>query len=132
MPAKGAIHVYYANGTSLANETDITQPSTITVSTGNPETVSLAISNFTGTAIGHSLMPRESILMSVVLSYGLVRTSQQSADYPRNYTITLSAEAWTQPSYTGTGVSSTGSGFFTAYAKVLGDGSVVRPRLTLV
>jgi len=132
MPAKGAVHVYYDNTTSLETNPDMTQPSTVTVSTGNPETVSLAISNFTDTTIGHPLMPGETILLSVALTYGLVRTGQQSATYPRSYTSTLSAEAWTQLSYTGTGVSSMGSGFFTAYARILGDGPMVRPRFTQV
>ena len=67
MPATGAIHVFYGNGTSLANETDITQSSTIAVSTGNPEVVHLAIANFTATAIGHPLMPGQSIMFSVKL-----------------------------------------------------------------
>src|SRR2546427_4647027 len=79
----GAIHVFYANGTSLASETEITQPSTITVSTGNPETVQLAISNFTATTIGHPLMPGQSILLSVKLTYVLIHTSQSASTFPR-------------------------------------------------
>src|SRR2546425_2502622 len=121
MPGKGAIHVYYANTTSLATNPEITQPSTITVSTGNPETVSLAMSNLTATAIGHALLPGQSLLLSVKLTYGLIKTSQSFASYPRNYTDIASAAAWTQPSYTGTETSATGSAFFIAYAKVEGD-----------
>src|SRR2546422_322656 len=80
----GAIHVFYANGTSLASETEITQPSTITVSTGNPETVQLAISNFTSTTIGHPLMPGQRILLSLKLTYGLIHTSESASSFARN------------------------------------------------
>jgi len=118
MPAKGAIHVFYANGTSLANESDITQPSTITVSTGNPETVHLAISNL-ASAIGHPLMPGQSILLSVKLTYGLIHTIQLASSYPRNYTDTAAGAAWTQASFTGIESSGTGSAFFIADAKVV-------------
>jgi len=118
MPAKGVIHVFYANGTSLANESDITQPSTITVSTGNPETVHLAISNL-ASAIGHPLMPGQSILLSVKLTYGLIHTSQLASSYPRNYTDTAAGAAWTQASFTGIESSGTGSAFFIADAKVV-------------
>src|SRR2546427_643902 len=116
----GAIHVFYANGTSLASETEITQPSTITVSTGNPETVQLAISNFTATTIGHPLMPGQSILLSVKLTYGLIHTSQSASSFPRNYTDTAAGVAWTQASFTGVESSGTGSAFFIADAKVVG------------
>src|SRR5436309_5831542 len=118
MPAKGAIHVFYANGTSLANESDITQPSTITVSTGNPETVHLAMSNL-ASAIGHPLMPGQSILLSVKLTYGLIHTIQLASSYPRNYTDTAAGAAWTQASFTGIESSGTGSAFFIADAKVV-------------
>src|SRR2546428_4869899 len=121
MPSKGATHVYYANTTSLATNPEITDPSTITVTAGNPEVVHLAISSLSATAIGHPLLPGQSVLLSVKLTYGLIKTGQSFASYPRNYTDTASAVAWTQASYTGTKVSATSSGFFVAYAKVVGD-----------
>ena len=122
MPPKGsvgAIHVFYANGTGLSSETEITQPFTITVSTGNPGRVQLAISNFTATTIGHPLMPGQSILLSVKLSYGLMRTSQLASSYPRNYTDTAAGVAWTQASFAGVESSGGGSAFFMADAKVV-------------
>ncbi len=122
MPPKGsvgAIHVFYANGTGLSSETEITQPFTITVSTGNPGRVQLAISNFTATTIGHPLMPGQSILLSVKLSYGLMRTSQLASSYPRNYTDTAAGVAWTQASFAGVESSGSGSAFFMADAKVV-------------
>src|SRR6266705_496090 len=115
----GAIHVLYANGTSLASETDITQPSTITVSTGNPDVVHVSIPSLNATGIGHPLMPGQSILLSVKLSYGLVHTSQSASSYPRNYTDTAAGVAWTQASFTGVESSGTGSAFFIADAKVV-------------
>jgi len=121
MPAKGAIHVFYANTTSLSTNPEITDASTITVSAGNPQTVTLAIPSLNVTAIGHPLMPGQSVLLSVKLTYSLIKTSQSFASYPRNYTDTASAAAWTLPSYTGTEAATTSSGFFTAYAKVVGD-----------
>jgi len=120
-PGVGAIHVYYANTSSLATNPDITQPSAITVSTGNPETVTLAISSFNSTPIGHSLLPGQSILLSVKLAYGLVMTSQSFASYPKNYEDSASASAWSQPFYTGTESSGAGSAFFAAYARVVGN-----------
>ncbi len=122
MPPKGsvgAIHVFYANGTGLSSETEITRPFTITVSTGNPGRVQLAISNFTATTIGHPLMPGQSILLSVKLSYGLMRTSQLASSYPRNYTDTAAGVAWTQASFAGVESSGSGSAFFMADAKVV-------------
>jgi len=122
MPPKGsigAIHVLYANGTSLASETDITQPSSITVSTGKPEVVHVSIPSLNATGIGHPLMPGQSILLSVKLSYGLVKTVQSFNSYPRNYTDTAIAAVWTQASFTGVESSGTGSAFFVADAKVV-------------
>ncbi len=122
MPAKGAIHVFVANTTSPRGLLEITDPSTITVSTANPEVVHLAIPDFNSTALGHPLLKGQSILLSVKLSYALKGTSQPASSYPRNYTDTATATGWTKPSYTGTTVGpSTGMGFFTAYAKLLGD-----------
>jgi hypothetical protein len=105
MPGKGAIHVYYANTTSLSTNLEITDPSTITVSTENPQTLVLAIPNLNATGIGHPLLPGQSILLSVKLSYGLVKTSQSPTSFPTpylDYVDTASAVGWSQPSYTGT------------------------------
>jgi len=121
LTGKGAIHVYFGNTISLVTNLEITQPSTITVTTGNPEVVQVAISSLNATALGHPLMPGQSILLSVKLTYGLIKTSQSFASYPRNYTDIASAAAWTLPSYTGAKASATGSALFTAYAKVVGD-----------
>jgi hypothetical protein len=120
-PGKGAVHLYFANTTILARNPEITQQSTIAVSSGNPETVSLTISNLTATIIGHPLLPGQSVLLSVKLTYGLVKTSQSLASYPRNYLDTTTTVAWTGPSYTGIKASATGSGLFTTYAKPIGD-----------
>src|SRR3989441_6703310 len=121
LTGKGAIHVYFGNTISLVTNLEITQPSTITVTTGNPEVVQDAISSLNATALGHPLMPGQSILLSVKLTYGLIKTSQSFASYPRNYTDIASAAAWTLPSYTGAKASATGSALFKAYAKVVGD-----------
>ncbi len=121
LPAKGAIHVFYANTTSLATNPEITDPSTITVSTGNPETVGLAIPDLSATAIGHPLQQGQSILLGVKLDYGLDKTSQSASSFPRNYTDTASGAAWTGASFTGAEFSASGSAFFIAYAKLLGD-----------
>jgi hypothetical protein len=121
MPALGAIHIFFANTTSLLTNPEITQPSTVTVSSGNPQTVHLAIPSFNATGIGHPLMPGQSMLLSVKLSYGLKDTSQSASSYPRNYTDTATGAAWTQASFIGTEFTGNGSAFFTACAKVLGD-----------
>lgn len=116
----GAIHVYYGNA-SLATNPEITDPSTITVSTGNPETVSLALSNLNNTAIAHPLQPGQSILLSVKLSYGLTKTIQSFPSFPRNYTDTATAAGFPQPSYTGSSASGTGSALFVAYLNIVGN-----------
>ncbi len=118
-PGLGAIHVYFANTTSLLTNPEITQPSTITVASGNPQTVHTAIPSFNSTAIGHPLMPGQSILLSVKLTYNLRDTGQAASSYPRNYTDTAVAAAWTQTSFTGTESTGSGSAFFTADAKVV-------------
>lgn len=127
MPGLGGISIYYANTSSLATNPDITQPSSITVSTGNPQTVQLSIPSFNTTGIGHPLLPGQSILLSVKLTYGLKMTSQSAATYPRNYTDTATAAAWSQASYTGTEASATGSAFFTAYAKIVSNPRKLAP-----
>ena len=121
LPAKGAIHVYNSNTTSLSTNPDITQPNTITVTSGNPQTVRLAIPDISNTAIGHPLLPGETILLAVKLDYALAGTQQPVSSYPRNYTDIATGAAWTQASYTGTQFSGSQTGFFTAYAKVVGD-----------
>src|SRR6266566_538998 len=121
MRGKGAAHVYFANSTSLGANLEITQQLSITVSPGNPEAVSLVIANFTATMIGHPLLPGETVLLSEKLTYGLVKTSQSSTSYPRNYSDTTTVVAWAGPSYIGIEASATGSGLFTAFAKPTGD-----------
>ena len=120
-PARGSIHVYYGNTTGLATDPEITQPSTITVSTGNPETVHLAISNLTATPIGHPLGRGESILLSVKLTYALRGTDQSFASYPRYYNESVIAATWSQASYGGAEASGTSLAIFAAHARVLGN-----------
>jgi hypothetical protein len=55
------------------------------------------------------------------MQYGLKGTSQPAHTYPRTYTDTTTAAAWTGTSFTGTEADGSSSGFFVAYAKVLGD-----------
>ncbi len=112
----GGVHVFYANGTSLASETDITQLSTITIETGNPENILLSLPSFTTTGIGHFLMPGQSILLQAKMTYGLIGTVQSLASYPRNYTDTAGGAAWSQANFTGTESSGTGSAFFILFA----------------
>ncbi len=121
LPGKGAIHVFYANTTSLSTNPEITDPATITVTAGNPETVTLAIPDLNATGIGHPLLTGQSILLAVMLDYGLKGTSQLFNSYPRNYTDVASARAWSGVFYTGSEASATGSAFFIAYARLLGD-----------
>jgi len=117
--AKGAIHVFYDNTTGLSTDLEITRSSMITVSTGNPDKVHVSIPSFNATAVRHSLMPGQSILVGVRISYGLLSTSQSATSYPRIYTDMASASAWTQESYTGIETSSTSTASFTAYARIL-------------
>ncbi len=117
---KGAVQIFYANTTSLATNLQINVPSAVTVTTGNPETVLLAIPSFDSTLIGHPLLSGQSILLGVKLSYGLEMTSQPASSYPRNYTDTASGAAWTGVTFTGTEFSGAGSAFFVADAKVVG------------
>ena len=89
--------------------------------TGNPQSIGLSIPDLSTTAIGHALQQGQSILLGVKLDYGLDKTSQSVSSFPRNYTDTASAAAWTGASFTGTNFSATGSASFIAYAKLLGD-----------
>lgn len=119
-PGQGSIHVYYVNTTSLTTNPEITDPSTITVTASNPQTISINIPNLADTVIGHALLPGQSILLAAKLSYSLDKTSQSSATYPRTYTDTSTAIAWSDVSYTGTQATATGSAPFVAHAKVVG------------
>ncbi len=119
LPGQGAIHVLFADPNSDSPNREITHSVNLAVSTGNPETVTLAIPNF-DTVIGHALMPGQSILLSVKLDYGLVGTSQSAGSYPRDYTDTATADGFAQQSFSGTEVSGTANGVFVAYAKVVG------------
>lgn len=121
IPPKGAIHIYYANTTSLATNPEITDPSTVTVSTSNPQTISVKVPSLNNTGIGHPLLPGQSVLLSAMLSYGLDRTTQSFASYPRVYTDNASAIAYTAISYAGTQATAGGSASFVAHAKVGGD-----------
>ena len=121
IPPKGAIHVYYANTASLATNPDITEPSTITVSSSNPETITVNIPSLNDTGIGHPLLPGQSILLAAKLSYALDQTSQTSASYPRTYNDLATVIGYTAISYAGTQTTATGTASFIAHAKVLGD-----------
>jgi hypothetical protein len=116
---KSAIQVFYGNTTSLATNPQVT-PSSITVTTGNPETVSLAIPSLDSTSVGHPLFSGQSILLGVKLAYGLDKTSQSALSYPRNYTDIATGTTWTAASFTGTAFSGAGSAFFVADAKIVG------------
>ena len=120
MPSVGAIQVFFANTTSLATNPEITQPSTITVSKGNPAVVHLAIADFRATVVGHLLMPGDALLLSVKLSYALKGTSQSTASYPRSYIDTATVMAWPQSSFIGAESTDSSSAPFKADAKVVG------------
>ncbi len=119
MPGMGAITTFFesANGTL----TDITNETRITVTSGNPQTISLSIANMTATGEEKPLNRAESILLSAKLSYSLIGTAQASSTYPRNYNDTTSASAWTRTSFNGNQASANSLTFFTAYARVPGD-----------
>lgn len=121
IPPQGGIHVYYANSTSLATNLEITDPSTIVITAGNPEAISLSIPSLNATGIGHPLLPSHSILLSAKLGYGLDGASQSFASYPRTYNDTAKADASTGTNFQGTLAIATGSASFVAHAKVLGD-----------
>ena len=118
VPASGAIHVFFefADGTKL----EITDLASITVSGGSPQTVSLTINDMSAT-LGKSLDSGESIILSIKMSYALVGTTQSSGGFPRTYTDSASATAYTQPFLSGDSTSHAISAFFIAHAKVLGD-----------
>lgn len=122
LPANGAIHVFFdTSATTLTTMKEITQPSTITLVPGNPEVVILRIPDFSATAIGRPLQNGESILLEVKMDYAPAGTSQPANSYPRNATDTAGAALFEGANYTGSSASGSSSGFFTAYAKVVGD-----------
>ena len=104
-PGSGAVHVYFANTTSLATNPDITDRSKITVAPppppGDRQVVILSIPSLNNTAIGHPLLPGQGILMSVKISYSLVKTLQSPTSYPRTNVGDGAVSAWNQPSYMG-------------------------------
>ena len=131
LPAVGAIHVYFANTTSLSTNPEIIQPSIIAVSKSNPEVVRVAISNFNSTAVGHQLMPGQSLLLSVKMSYRLGGTSQVLKSYPRIYPNTATVAAWLQQFYSGSEVVATDSASFKAVASSQGGRVPDAPSLTI-
>jgi hypothetical protein len=116
-PGGGAIHVYFQNTTGLNRNLEITNASIISVSTSNPEQVTIAITNLSLTAIHHSLMQGQTILVSIKLSYSLIGTPQSTSSYPRTYTDSAVAAAWVQPNFTDGKFAGQASSFFIAYAK---------------
>ncbi len=119
LPARGAVSVFFArtDGTTI----EITNQVSIATSTGNPQTVSVAIGNLTATAAGGALGSGQSVLLAVNLRYTLIGTSQAGRSYPRNYSDTATANGWSMPSFAGSQSSGSSSALFTAYAKVPGD-----------
>ncbi len=120
IPGRGGIHILFADNAGSSGNQEITHSVTVTVTTGNPEVVMLAIANFDST-IGHPLNPGQSLLLSVKLDYGLKGTSQSAQSYPRDYTDTANAAGWTQPSFAGTEIAGTANGLFVATAKAVGN-----------
>jgi len=110
------IQVYYANTTRISTDPGITQPSTINFLVRTPNVLRLAIPNLNTTAIGHPLLSGQSILVSVKLTYTPVGAAQRSVSYPKNYTDSVAAAAWTQKAYTGIESTSSASASFSTYA----------------
>jgi hypothetical protein len=131
LPSKAAVHVYYANTTSLATDTEITQPSTITSSTGSPKYIQVAIPSFNATEIGHPLMPGQSILISVNLGYALIGTPQSAATYPRYYSGGALVLAWTATGFAGNEAGYGQFATFIALALSVGSGSGSHPGTTI-
>jgi len=119
--AHGSTKVYFANTTSLSSNLEITEPTTITVSTDNPEMIRLSIPSLNATAIGHPLMAGQTILLSVKMDYVLTGTTQLPKSYARYYSDIANAAVWTQTSYSGSKAMAIGSAFFKAYAKIQGE-----------
>ena len=120
---KGGIHVYYANTTSLATNPEITQPSTITVSNALSLHVTVAMPSLNATAIGHPLMPGQSLLLSIDLSYTLIGTSQSAASYPQYYGCSAGVEAWTKAGFMGGEVGAANFARLIALATSVGNGN---------
>ncbi len=117
-PGVGSIHTFFvfSNGTRV----DITNTTTTIVKTGNPQIVSLSITNVTSTLAQKPFEQGQSILLSVRLSYGLAGTTQSVLSYPRTYTDTATVAAWTNTSYAGVKGQAKVRAFFMAVAKVVG------------
>jgi len=120
---KGGIHVYYANTTSLATNPEITQPSTITVSNTPALHVTVAMPSLNATAIGHPLMPGQSLLLSVDITYTLIGTSQSAASYPQYYGCGASVEVWTKAGFMGGGAGAANFARLVALATSVGNRS---------
>jgi len=139
--ARGAIHVYFVNTTTLdsadsasfassvlPNAFDITQPSTISVSNGG---VQVLIPDLAATAIGHHLMPDQTILLAIKLGYALKGTIQPTNSYPRQYVSSANSKGWIglptkpgsaafSPSACYDSMGTPHDCFFTAYARGIG------------
>ena len=110
-----AIHDYWTNTTRLDTGHELTQYPTVTVSTGTPQVVRVIIPDFNKTAIAHLLLSRQSILVSVTMTYTPVGARQSLVSYPKNYTDTATIEAWNQTTSMIIGSTKNASGFFTTY-----------------
>ncbi len=107
LPSTSAIHVYFANTSSLEANPEITQASTISVFHSSLLTsVQLVFPNLNTTGIGHPLMPGQSILLSVRLTYDLIGTTQSASTYPRPYDFGSDCLAFSQSGLSGLSASS--------------------------
>ena len=113
-----AIHDYWTNTTRLDTGHELTQYPTVTVGSSTPQVVHIIIPDFNKTAIAHLLLPHQSILVSVTLTYTPVGARQSLVSYPKNYTDTATIGAWNQTSFKGTGFTKNASGFFTTYGPI--------------
>ncbi len=113
--SSGSIKVLFvfSNGTAF----NISDQTTITVTAGNPATVSLSIANITATRARTALSHGQTIQISVQLTYALIGTSQPATSYPRTYTDFATATTFSRPLFAGTSVSTSRSAIFTAFAK---------------
>jgi hypothetical protein len=120
LPGRGAIHVLFVDSQD-GSVRQLNHSLTVTVSSTNPEMVTVSIPDLTSTAAGHPLMPGDSVLLSVKLDYGLMGTSQDVGSYPRDYTDTATASGFTLPLFGGTESTGSAQGLFVAYAKAEGN-----------
>lgn len=133
---KGAVHAYYANTPSLATYPEITDPSSITVISGNPQTLIFAMPSLNATAMGHPLLQGQSIVVSVKLSYALLKTSQSSTNFLKAFFDYATVVGWSQPSYTGTEALERPFSqffmYFIGYVNVVGDHLISHGDLTVI